>query len=170
MHKIDGFTLLFKHKNIDGETIKKLQMYCFKKDFEELGPSAFRFIRKNLTGYLYFRDSEVPIQRVRAEVYAANCKMCYPLYDIGVKYAPNDKVAGMIAELRYDVYDVFGKPNFSQKFITGIAKLIARSYQKKVENNKVTNQPKLQRIVYNESSNLTMNNYYKKKLNQSITA
>lgn len=148
IHKIDGFALGFKHKHIDGETMKKLQTYCFKKDFNELGPSAFRFIRKNLTGYLRFRESEIPIQRARAKVYATNCKMCYPLYDIGIKYAPNDKVAGMIAELRDEVYYIFGKPNINQRVMTGLAKLIARNYQKKVDNNKVVTQPKLQRIVY----------------------
>jgi hypothetical protein len=149
LHKIDGFTLGFKHKNLDGKTIKKLQMYCFKKDFEELGPSAFRFMRKNLTGYLRFRDSFDPIQKARAEVYAANLKMCYPLYDVGVKYAPNEKVAKMIAELRDEVYYILGWPNAKDKVLTVIAKLIARSYQKKVENGKDVIQPKLQRIVYN---------------------
>ena len=148
MQKIDGFTLGFKHKHMNGESIKKMQMYCFKKDFEELGPSAFRFMTKNLTGYLFFRDSSVPIQKARAEVYATNLKMCYPLYDIGVKYAPNDKVAGMIGELRNEVYYIFGKPNVKEKMLTGVAKLIARSYQKKVENKKDVNQPKLQRIIY----------------------
>lgn len=148
LHKIDGFTLGFKHKHMNGETVKKLQMYCFKKDYEELGPSAFRFIRKNLTGYLRFHDSEIPIQRARAKVYADNCKMCYPLYDIGIKYAPNDKVAGMVTDLRDEVYYIFGKPNPQQKIKSGLAKLIAKSYQKKVERNEVVTQPKLQRIVY----------------------
>jgi radical SAM superfamily enzyme YgiQ (UPF0313 family) len=149
LHKIDGFTLGFKHKHMNGEMIKKLQLYCFKKDFEELGPSAFRFMKKNLKGYLFFRNSDVPIQRARAAVYAANLKMCYPLYDIGVKYAPNDKVVRMISELRDEVYYIFGKPNFKEKMLSGIAKMIAKSYQKKVENKKDVIQPKLQRIVYN---------------------
>ena len=148
LYKIDGFTLGFKHKYLDGETVKKLQMYCFKKDFEELGPSAFRFMRKNLTGYLRFRDSYESIQKARAEVYAANLKMCYPLFDIGIKYAPNEKVASMIAELRDEVYYIFGWPNMKDKLLTGIAKIIARSYQKKLENGKDVIQPKLQRIVY----------------------
>lgn len=165
LYKIDGFTLGFKHKNIDGETMKKLQMYCFKNDYEVLGPSAFRFMRKNLTGYLHFRDSDIPIQRARAEVYAANCKMCYPLYDIGIKYAPNDKIAGMVADLRDEVYYIFGKPNIYQKIMTGLAKIIARNYQHKVEKNKVTPQPKLQRIIYDEKSNPTLIDYYNLKLN-----
>ena len=166
LHKIDGFTLGFKHKHINGDSMKKLQMYCFKKDYEELGPSAFRFIRKNLTGYLRFCDSEIPIQRARAEVYAANCKMCYPLYDIGIKYAPNDKVADMVTKLRDEVYYIFGKPKINQKIIIELAKLIARNYQKKVEKNKVVTQPKLQRIVYDEKSNQTLTDYYNQKLPQ----
>jgi radical SAM superfamily enzyme YgiQ (UPF0313 family) len=149
LHKIDGFTLGFKHKHLDGEKIKGIQRYCFEQDYEQLGPSVFRFIRKNLTGYLRFRDSKVDIQKARAEVYKSTCKMCYPLYDIGVKYAPNDRIAGMISDLRDEVYDVFGKPNMRDIILTGIAKIIARSYQKKVENNIDINQPKLQRIVYN---------------------
>ena len=165
LYKIDGFTLGFKHKNIDGETMKKLQMYCFKNDYEVLGPSAFRFMRKNLKGYLRFRDSDIPIQRVRAEVYAANCKMCYPLYDIGIKYAPNDKIAGMVADLRDEVYYIFGKTNINHKIMTGLAKIIARNYQHKVEKNKVTSQPKLQRIIYDEKSNPTLIDYYNLKLN-----
>ncbi len=145
--------------------MKKLQMYCFKKDYEVLGPSAFRFMRKNLKGYLRFRDSDIPIQRARAEVYAANCKMCYPLYDIGIKYAPNDKIAGMVADLRDEVYYIFGKPNINHKIMTGLAKIIARNYQHKVEKNKVTPQPKLQRIIYDEKSNPTLIDYYNLKLN-----
>lgn len=154
-YKIDGFMLGFKHKHLDGETIKKLQMYCFKQDYEMLGPSALRFIRKNLTGYLRFRDSDIPIQQARAKIYADNCKMCYPLYDIGIKYAPNDKIAGMIINLRDKVYYIFGKPNTNQKIKTGLAKIIARNYQKKVEKNNAIMQPKLQRIVYDEKSNQT---------------
>ena len=170
LHKIDGFTLGFKHQKIDGETMKKLQMYCFKKDYEILGPSAFRFIRKNLTGYLRFRDSDIPIQRTRAEVYAANCKMCYPLYDIGIKYAPNEKIASMVTELRDEVYYIFGKPNINQKIMTALAKLIASNYQHKIENNKVTTQPKLQRIVYDEYSNPSLIGYYNQKLAKSSPA
>jgi len=154
-YKIDGFMLGFKHKHLDGETIKKLQLYCFKKDYEMLGPSALRFIRKNLTGYLRFRDSDIPIQQARAKIYADNCKMCYPLYDIGIKYAPNDKIAGMITNLRDEVYYIFGKPNTNQKIMMGLAKIIARNYQKKVEKNNAIMQPKLQRIVYDEKSNQT---------------
>lgn len=154
-YKIDGFMLGFRHKHLDGETIKKLQMYCFKQDYEMLGPSALRFIRKNLTGYLRFRDSDIPIQQARAKIYADNCKMCYPLYDIGIKYAPNNKIAGMITNLRDEVYYIFGKPNTNQKIKTGLAKIIARNYQKKVEKNNAIMQPKLQRIVYDEKSNQT---------------
>ena len=159
-YKIDGFTLGFKHKHLDQKTIKKLQMYCFKKDYEELGPSAFRFMRKNLNGYLRFRDSNVPIQKARAEVYADNLKMCYPLYDIGIKYAPNEKIAGIISDLKNEVYYIFGKPNIKNKIITSFAKIIARNYKKKVEKNKVNSQPKLQRIVYDEKSNQSLINYY----------
>ena len=130
-------------------------MYCFKQDYEMLGPSALRFIRKNLTGYLSFRDSDIPIQQARAKIYADNCKMCYPLYDIGIKYAPNDKIAGMITNLRDEVYYIFGKPNTNQKIMMGLAKIIARNYQKKVEKNNAIMQPKLQRIVYDEKSNQT---------------
>ena len=147
-YKIDGFMPNFKHKHIDTEKIRELQMYCFKQDYDELGPSALRFIRKSLTGYLRFRDSEIPIQQARARIYAANCKMCYPLYGIGIKYAPNDKVAGMITDLRDEVYYIFGKPNVNQKITAGLAKILAKNYQKKVEKNNAIMQPKLQRIVY----------------------
>jgi len=162
LHKIDGFTLSFKHNHIDGERMKQLQRYCFERDYQQLGPSAFRFIQKNLKGYLRFYDSDIPIQQARADVYAANCKMCYPLYDIGVKYAPNDNVAAMIADLRDRVYDVFGEPRASHKVKTVFAKIIAKHYQKKVEENKVTIQPKLQRIVYGETANPSLLQYYAK--------
>ena len=75
--------------------------------------------------------------------------MCYPLYDVGIKYAPNDKVVDNIEKLRDEIYYIFGKPNIKQKFMTSVAKIIAKNYQKKVENKKDVNQPKLQRIVYN---------------------
>jgi len=168
-HKIDGFTLAFKHKNLDSKTVKKMQMYCFNKEFQELGPSAFRFIKKNLSGYLRFRDSEIPIQRARAEIYADNCKMCYPLYNVGIKYAPNDKVADMILKLRDEVYYIFGKPNIKNKIMGSLAKIIAQNYQRKINQNKVNNQPKLQRIVYSKKSNQTLNDYYNRKIIQSKT-
>jgi len=166
-HKIDGFTLAFKHKNMSSKTIKKLQMYCFKKDYEELGPSAFRFIKKNLTGYLRFRDSDIQIQKSRAKIYKDNCKMCYPLYDIGIKYAPNDRVADMIHKLRDEVYYIFGKPNTKNKIMSLFAKIIAKNYQSKILRNKIYNQPKLQKIVYTEKSNQTLTDYYNHKLIQS---
>ena len=165
-HKIDGFTLNFKHKNLTGENIKELQRYCFKKDYEELGPSAFRFIRKNLTGYLRFHDSNIPIQKARAEIYAHNCKMCYPIYDIGIKYAPNDRVAGIVSDLKDEVYSIFGKPNLKNRFMTGLAKIIAKNYKKKVEKNKDCIQPKLQKIIYDEKSNVSLSEYYNEKVLQ----
>ena len=99
-------------------------------------------------------------------MYAETCRLCYPLYDIGIKYAPNDKVAGKISQLKDEVYYIFGKPNIKDKFLTALAKIIAKNYQKKVENNKVNNQPKLQRIVYDEKSNVSLTNYYEEKLLQ----
>jgi radical SAM superfamily enzyme YgiQ (UPF0313 family) len=163
-HKIDGFTLYFKHKNLTPEGVKKLQMYCFKQDYEVFGPSVFRFVRKNLTGFLKFEKSDLPIQQARARVYANTCKLCYPLYDIGIKFAPNDKVAGLISDLRDDVYSIFGKPTIKDKTLSIIAKILAKNYNKKIEKNKDVNQPKLQRIVYKEKSKKSLINFYNNKL------
>jgi hypothetical protein len=69
-------------------------------------------------------------------------------------------------ELKDEVYYIFGKPTLKNKIMSGLAKIIAKNYNKKVENNKVNNQPKLQRIVYDEKSNKSLTNYYNQKLIQ----
>ncbi len=150
----DGFQLMFEHKHIAPEQMRALQAECFRREYEELGPSALRFVDKQLRGYKRFVDSDIPAQQMRAKVYAENCMLAYPLYDIAIKYAPSDRVVGWVTGLRDEVYEHFGTPRLSDRLKGGLAKLLARRYRKKVAKNNGLQQPNLRKVTYPENSYL----------------
>jgi radical SAM superfamily enzyme YgiQ (UPF0313 family) len=148
-HLIDGFRPNYKHKNIAGDKLIEWQMECFKQDYEKLGPTVFRFINIALRGYRRFCDSDIPIQQARAKGFAKYCKQVRPLFDVGIKYAPNDMIVGKIQALQADVEELFGKAPLGQKILGKLAFTSARVGQQLIDENRWTNQPKLEKVVYN---------------------
>lgn len=164
-YQVDGYKLNFKHPHLTGEQLSALQMDCYDQEFELLGPSVFRFIDKNIKGYLKFNDSEIPIQQARAKIYKKYCKDVFPLIDIGIKYAPNDRVVGKIRNLKQQLIELFGKPSITKKIMGFGAKLSARLNQKFIDDGtwELKTQPKLRRVVYGKGTNPEMEAYYMNK-------
>lgn len=151
-HKVDGFLSNFKHQHMTQEQISEMQNYCFKTEYETLGPSVFRFVKNSYKGYLRFRDSEIPIQQARARVFERYCRQSLPLFEVGIQYAPNDKVRGMILELQEKFNETFGGMNNGQKILSRLAKISAKVNQKMLDRGEWILQPRLERKVYDVKS------------------
>ena len=149
-HLIDGFRPNYTHQNLSGTRISELHMECFKQDYEILGPTVFRFVEIALRGYKRFMDSEIPIQQARAKNMAKYCKEVRPLFDVSYKYLPNDKIVGKIQGLQNEIEDLFGKMPVSQRVISRLAHVSARVNQQLIDEQRWTNQPVMERIVYKD--------------------
>ncbi len=147
-HKIDGFMANFRHPHLSSEDLQRLQMHCFEQDYEVLGASAFRFVQISLNGYRRFHDSDVPMQQALAKVHEKKCKQIYPLLDIGIKYAPNDEIVGMLQDLKEEIQEFFGPPGLKQRIMARLAKPAAAHCQKLIETGNWTIQPRLDRVEY----------------------
>jgi hypothetical protein len=147
-HIVDGFFPNFKHPALSGEQIISLQNMCFQREYEELGPSVFRFVSKSLRGYLRFHESDIPIQQARARIHEEYCKQISSLFDVGIKFAPNDHVAGIIQGLQEQVQELFGRPPLSRRILKRFAMPIARHCQRLIDEGRWVIQPRLERVEY----------------------
>jgi hypothetical protein len=147
-HMVDGFHPNFKHPHLSGQQLMDLQQYCFDHEYAELGPSLFRFIEKTMNGYLRFKDHENPNLAARAKIYAGYCNAGKVIFDLGIKYAPNEKIATRISKLQDLVEEHLGKPTAIQKVMKFFAPFAAARDKKLIDAGKWILQPKLQRIVY----------------------
>lgn len=151
-HLVDGYHPNFKHKYLTSEQLLNLQQYCYDHEYAELGPSLLRFVEKNFTGYLRFRDSSVPIQRIRAENYSVYCKASRPLFDLAIAKAPSDKTANWMIDLKNRIENEFGKPKITDKIMSRLAFLMGNHLQHLVDKDHWTIQPKPIRITYTHNA------------------
>nr|MDA8130868.1 hypothetical protein [Elusimicrobiota bacterium] len=113
-----GFRSLTEHPHMTGPEIEKMQMWCFDQDFRELGPTIYRVVDTMLTGYLKHKDSSNPFLRMRAERFAKELKMTYPMYLPGELFAPTLRTRAVVHRLKKRVYAAFGAPAFSNRFMS----------------------------------------------------
>ncbi len=110
-----GFRSLTEHPHMTGPEIEKMQMWCFDQDFRELGPTIYRVVDTMLTGYLKHKDSANPFLRMRAERFAKELRMTYPMYLPGELFAPTLRTRAGVHRLKKRVYAAFGQPSFAQR-------------------------------------------------------
>jgi len=105
----DGFHLLFRHPHISKEEMEQLILDVYEEEFKRLGPSAVRFVERQLSGYLKFKDSIDSLLRKRAEQYRENCREALPLFPVAAHYAPTQEVAEKIKTIENSIISQAGR-------------------------------------------------------------
>lgn len=113
-----GFRSLTEHPHMTGPQIEEMQRWCFDQDFRELGPTIYRVVETMLDGYLKHKDSPNPFLRLKAEAWAREMRMTYPMYLPGELFAPTLRTRAVVHRLKKRIYAALGKPRFSNKFMS----------------------------------------------------
>jgi radical SAM superfamily enzyme YgiQ (UPF0313 family) len=111
----DGFTTMCKHPTLSPEAIEKLQRWCFDQDFQRLGPSIFRTLEARLLGYQKLKNSPNQFLRQKAEYYARELRVAYPVFLAGRLLGPNAAIRGWIGDLERRLHAELGQPTLAQR-------------------------------------------------------
>jgi hypothetical protein len=110
--RADGFRTMIKHPTLSPEQIEEIQRWCFEQDFQRLGPSIYRVLEARLLGYQKLKNSPNPLLRQKADYYAAELRIAYPVFLAGRMLGPNAEVRRWIADLQRRLHAEFGRPTF----------------------------------------------------------
>jgi len=113
--RADGFRTMIKHPTLSPEQIEDIQRWCFEEDFQRLGPSIYRVLEARLLGYLKLKDSANPLLRAKADYYARELRVAYPVFLTGRLLGPNSVVRGWIGDLERHTHAVLGRPTFGER-------------------------------------------------------
>jgi len=106
----DGFSAMVNHPRLSAEQIESLQKYCFREDFQRLGPSIYRSLRRSLEGLKTLRNSSNPAARRKAGRNAREIRRAYPVFLAGRLLGPNRSARRRIGELQREVHALLGPP------------------------------------------------------------
>ncbi len=109
--RADGFATMVKHPTLSAEQIEQLQRWCFREDFERLGPSIFRTLEARLLGYQKLKNSANPWLRRKAEFYAKELRAAYPAFLAGRLLGPNPAVRAWVKDLEHRLHEELGGPS-----------------------------------------------------------
>ncbi|MBW2999323.1 radical SAM protein [Candidatus Woesearchaeota archaeon] len=143
----DGFSLIFKHKNFSKKQLEDLQYYCFRKDYEILGPSALRNMGTFFRGYKNLKKSKDRYLQSRAEHYKKDLKGMMPLLLSIQVFAPSERVKMKVKKFREELKEEFGDFDIKTKIFSNI--VLASAIIKKLSPKKWKYAPKLVRSEYN---------------------
>jgi hypothetical protein len=110
-----GFFSVVKHNEMTAAEIESIQRNCFDEDFRRLGPSIYRVVETWLNGYLKWKDSNIPIMREKAQLFARKLRKAYPAFLPGKLFGPTKDVRRRIGALQQRVHRELGKPVLLQK-------------------------------------------------------
>src|SRR5208337_4082272 len=111
----DGFSTMIKHPTLSAGEIEDLQRWCFKEDFQRLGPSIFRTLEARWLGYQKLKGSPNPLLRAKAEYYAGELRYAYPVFLAGRLLGPNAAVRQWIGDLERRIHAELGAPPLAQR-------------------------------------------------------
>jgi hypothetical protein len=114
--RADGFRTMIKHPTLSPEQIEEIQRWCFEQDFQRLGPSIYRVLEARLLGYQKLKNSTNPILRQKAEYYATELRVAYPVFLAGRLLGPNVSVRLWIGDLERRIHAELGQPAFGERF------------------------------------------------------
>ena len=145
--RADGFRTMMKHPTLGPEQIEDLQRWCFEQDFHRLGPSIYRVLEARLLGYQKLKHSPNPILRRKADYYAHELRVAYPVFLAGRLLGPNAAVRRWIGDLEQRVHAELGRPAFGERFksIMAVGAALWTSVTLKFD---FLQHPKLQRTAY----------------------
>ena len=119
--RADGFRTMIKHPTLSPEAIEGLQSWCFEQDFQRLGPSIFRVQEARLLGYQKLKDSPNPLLRRKAEYYAKELRVAYPVFLAGKLLGPNAAVRRWIGDLEKRIHAELGRPSLWEQSRSAMA-------------------------------------------------
>jgi len=145
--RADGFRTMIKHPTLSPAQIEDIQNWCFEQDFQRLGPSIFRVLETRFLGYLKLKDSPNPVLRQKAQHFANELRIAYPVFLAGRLLGPNAAVRKWIGELAQRIHAELGQPTFAQrcKSILAVGAAIWTAFTLKFD---FLQHPKLQRTTY----------------------
>jgi haloalkane dehalogenase len=145
--RADGFRTMIKHPTLSAEEIEAIQEWCFKEDFERLGPSIYRVLEARLLGLQKLKNSPNPLLRAKAEYYAGELRYAYPVFLAGRLLGPNAAVRRWIGDLERQVHAELGAPPLGQrvKSFLGVAAALWTGMTLKLD---LFQHPKLIRTSY----------------------
>ncbi|NOS72623.1 MAG: hypothetical protein HOP33_22215 [Verrucomicrobia bacterium] len=114
--RADGFRTMMKHPTLSPEQIEEIQRWCFDQDFQRLGPSIYRVLEARLLGYQKLKNSPNSILRQKAEYYATELRVAYPVFLAGRLLGPNVAVRLWIGDLERRIHAELGQPAFGERF------------------------------------------------------
>jgi hypothetical protein len=114
--RADGFRTMIKHPTLSPEQIEAIQTWCFEQDFQRLGPSIYRVLEARLLGYQKLKNSPNPLLRAKAEYYAMELRVAYPVFLAGRLLGPNAAVRRWIGDLERSVHAELGQPGSGERF------------------------------------------------------
>ncbi len=112
--RADGFRTMIKHPTLSPEAIEDIQRWCFEEDFQRLGPSIFRVLEARLLGYQKLKHSPNPFLRQKAEYYATELRVAYPVFLAGRLLGPNAAVRQWIGDLQRRIHAELGQPALAE--------------------------------------------------------
>jgi len=113
--RADGFTTMIKHPKLSPDQIEKIQRWCYKQDFERLGPSIIRVLETQLLGYQKLKNSPNPFLREKARYFARELRKAYPVFLPGRLFGPNAKVRRWIRNLERLIHVELGSPTLAER-------------------------------------------------------
>src|SRR6266545_28389 len=119
--RADGFRTMIKHPTLSPEQIEDIQRWCFEQDFQRLGPSIYRVLEARLLGYLKLKDSPNPVLRAKAEYYASELRVAYPVFLAGRLLGPNAAVRRWIGDLERRIHAELGRPALGERSMSILA-------------------------------------------------
>lgn len=119
--RADGFRTMMKHPTLTPEQIEDIQRWCFEEDFQRLGPSIYRVLEARLLGYQKLKRSSNPILRQKAEYYARELRVAYPVFLAGRWLGPNATVRRWIGDLERRIHAELGRPTFGERSKSALA-------------------------------------------------
>jgi hypothetical protein len=145
--RADGFRTMIKHPTLSAEEIEAIQEWCFREDFQRLGPSIYRVLEARLLGLQKMKNSPNPLLRAKADYYAGELRYAYPVFLAGRLLGPNAAVRRWIGDLERQIHAELGAPTLSQrlKSVLGVAAAVWTGITLKLD---LFQHPKLIRNTY----------------------
>ncbi len=119
--RADGFRTMIKHPTLSPEQIEDIQRWCFEQDFQRLGPSIYRVLEARLLGYQKLKNSSNPLLRAKAEYYARELRVAYPVFLAGRLLGPNTAVRRWIGDLERRIHAELGHAAPGERFKSVLA-------------------------------------------------
>jgi hypothetical protein len=113
--RADGFATMMKHPTLSPAEIEELQRWCFREDFERLGPSIFRTLEARLLGYQRLKNSPNRWLRAKAQHYAKELRVAYPAFLAGRLLGPNAAIRRWIGDLERRICAELGAPSVRER-------------------------------------------------------